>query len=71
MNELLKSKKSTSDKGVTGLRKFFGNIQSHVCNLQGLGIEGNSYGSLLAPIILERLSKRQSLFSMFESKSYQ
>ena len=51
VNELLKSKKITSDKDLTGLRKFFDNIDSHVRIVQGLGIENKNYGSLLAPII--------------------
>ena len=55
MNELLKSKKITSDKDLTGLRKFFDNIESHLRSLQSLGIESKNYGSLLAPIILDRL----------------
>ena len=55
MNELLKSKKITSDKDLTGLRKFFDNIESHLHSLQSLGIESKNYGSLLAPIILDRL----------------
>ena len=42
MNELLKSKKITSDKDLNGLRKFFDNIKSHVRSLQGLGIESRS-----------------------------
>ena len=49
--ESLKSKKITSDKDLTGLRKFFDNIDSHVRIVQGLGIENKNYGSLLAPII--------------------
>ena len=55
MNELLKSKKITSDKDLTGLCNSFDNTESHVHSLQGLGIESKNYGSLLAPIILERL----------------
>ena len=55
MNELLKSKKITSGKDLTGLHNFFDNIESHVRSLQFLGIESKNYGSLLAPIILERL----------------
>ena len=42
MNELLKSKKITSDKDLTGLCKFFDNIESHVYSLQGLDIESKN-----------------------------
>ena len=68
-NELLKSKKITSDKDLTGLRKFFDNIESHVRSLQGLGIESKSYGSLLAPIILERLPDQLKLIISRNLKS--
>ena len=61
LNELLKSKKITSDKDLTGLHKFFYHIESHVRTLQGLGIESKNYGSLLAPIILGRLSHQLKL----------
>ena len=44
MNELLKSKKITSDKDLTGLRKCFDNIESHVSSLEGFGIESKNYG---------------------------
>ena len=55
MNELLKLKKIVSDKDLAGLRTFFDKIESHTRSLQSLGIESQNYGSLLAPIILERL----------------
>ena len=69
MNELLKSKKITSDKDLTGFRKFFDNIESHVCSLQCLGIESKSYGYLLAPIILERLPHQLQLIITRNLKS--
>ena len=53
MNELLKSKKIRSGTGLTGLRKFFEKIESHLRSLQGLFIESKNYGSLLASIVLE------------------
>ena len=51
MNEILKSKKITSDKDLTGLRKFFDNIESYVLSLQGFGIISKNYGCLLTLII--------------------
>ena len=53
MNELLKSKKIKPGTDLTGLRKFFENIESHLRSLQGLFIESKNYGLLLASIILE------------------
>ena len=69
MNELLKSKKIASDKDLTGLRKFFDNIESHVRSLQGLGIKSKSNGSLLASIILERLPHKLKLIISQNLKS--
>ena len=51
MNEILKSKKITSDKDLTGLRKFFDNIESYVLSLQGFGIISKNHGCLLTLII--------------------
>ena len=61
--------KVTSDKHLTRLRKFTDNIESHVRSLQGLGIERKSYGSLLAPIILERLPHQLKLIISRNLKS--
>ena len=55
MNEILKSKKITSDKDLTGLRKFFDNIESYVLSLQGFGIISKNHGCLLTLIIQKRL----------------
>ena len=49
--------------------KFLDNIESHVCSLQGLGIESKNYGYLLAPIILERLSHQLKLIISRNLKS--
>ena len=51
------------------MRKFFDNIESHVRSLQGLGIESKNYGSLLAPIILERLPHQLKLIISQNLKS--
>ena len=69
MNKLLKSKKITSDKDLNGLCKFFDNIKSHVRSLQAIGIESRSYGSLLAPIILEILPHQLKLIISRNLKS--
>ena len=53
MNELLKSKKVRPGTDLTGLRRFFENIESHLRSLQGLFIESKNYGSLLTSTILE------------------
>ena len=37
------------------MRKFFDDVTSHVRSLVNLGVESRTYGSLLCPIILEKL----------------
>ena len=55
MNELLSLKKVESDRDLIGIRKLYDNTESHVRSLNSLGIQGEHYGSLLTPIIMERL----------------
>ena len=38
-----------------GLRKLFGQVESSVRNLKSLKVETNSYGSLLVPLLNEKL----------------
>ena len=47
-------KRIHSDKDVNGLRKMYDEIETHVRSLQNLGVTGE-LGSVLAPIVLERL----------------
>ena len=37
------------------VRKLFDDIKSNVRSIESLGVEANSYGSLLVPIIMNRL----------------
>lgn len=55
MHELLKMKRVYNDRDLTALRRLYDDIESHVRSLNSLGIEGKDYGSLLNPIIMERL----------------
>ena len=55
MNELLKLRKIESDKDLHALRRLYDNIENNVRSLNSLGIHGENYGSLLAPIIMDRL----------------
>ena len=54
MNELLKLKQITSDRNVKAMRLFYDNIENHVRTLDGLGINSEEYGALLASAIIER-----------------
>ena len=47
----------------------FNNIKLHVPSLQELGIESKNYGSLLAPIMLERLPHQLKLIISQNLKS--
>ena len=55
MNELLNMKKVERDRDLQGLRRFYDDIESHVRSLRSLDVDDDNYGSLLAPIIMERL----------------
>ena len=46
---------SVNNDDLSGLRKFFDDVTSHVRSLVNLGVERRTYGSLLCPIILEKL----------------
>ena len=55
MSELLKLQPITSEEGVSYLRLFYDNIESHVRSLLSLGVDSKNYGALLSPIIMEKL----------------
>ena len=55
INALVKMS-SVNNEDLRGLRKFFDDVTSHVRSLVNLGVESRTYGSLLCPVILEKLS---------------
>ena len=55
MNELLNIKKVERDRDLQGLRRLDDDIESHVRSLRSLDVGDDNYGSLLTPIIMERL----------------
>ena len=55
MNELLKIKYVKLDKDVAGLRQLYDTLEVHVRSLLSLNVNSKSYGTLLSPIIMERL----------------
>ena len=61
MNKLLKLKRITSDCDVKAIKLFYDNIKNHVRTLDGLGINSEEYGALLAPAIKERLTHQLKL----------
>ena len=61
MENLANLRVVSSDANVTGLRKLFDERESSVRSLESLGVEANSYGSLLVPIIMNRLPHQLKL----------
>ena len=61
MEKLVNLRVVTSDANKTGLRKLFDEIESNVRSLESLGVETNSYGLLLVPIIMNRLPHQLKL----------
>ena len=55
MNELLNMKKVERDRDLQGLRRLYEDIESHVRSSRSLDLDDDNYGSLLTPIIMERL----------------
>ena len=55
MDVLLHVKAVTSPQNIRALCHLFDNVSSHVCGLQSLGVEPQSYGSLLCPVLLTKL----------------
>ena len=52
MDALLQVECVTSSQNIRTLRRLFDNISSHVCSLKSLGLEPESYGSLLCPVLI-------------------
>ena len=57
MNALVKMS-SVDNEDLNGLRKFFDDVTSH---MRSLGVESQTYESLLCPIILEKLPNKLRL----------
>ena len=55
MNKLLKLERINGGRSVKELRNLFDQIESHVRSLSTIGVKSEHYGSLLIPVIIERL----------------
>ena len=55
MNELLNMKKIERDRDLQRLRRLYDDIESHIRSLRSLDVDDDNYGSLLTPMIMERL----------------
>lgn len=55
MDALLQIEAVISSQNTRALRRLFDNVSCHVRSLNSLGVESNSYGSLLSPVLLNKL----------------
>ena len=55
METLLNLEAVMSDKNLRGLRWLHDDVEAHVRGLKALGIEPDSYGAMLAPVLLNKL----------------
>ena len=55
MDALLKFEDVSSSQNTRALRKLFDNISCHVRSLKSLGVEPDSYGGLLCPVLLSKI----------------
>ena len=55
MDALLQVEAVTSSQNTRALRKMFDYISCHIRSLKSLGIESDSYGGLLCPVLLNKI----------------
>ena len=55
MNKLLALRRIDNGNDVQGIRHLYDKIGTHVRSLQSLSVQGENYGTLLVPVILESL----------------
>ena len=57
MDTLMNMETITSDRNLKDLRRLYDHTESHVRSLRSLGIEAESYGALLSPVLLAKLKQ--------------
>ena len=55
MEILLNIEAVASEQNVKGLRRLYDDVESHIRSLKSLGVTPDSYGSLLSPVLLNKL----------------
>ena len=55
MEILLNTEAITSEQNVRGLRRLYDDVESHIRSLKSLGVTPDSYGTLLSPVLLNKL----------------
>ena len=61
MDALLKIDGVTSHQNVQGLRHLYDQVESHVRSLKALGVSSDSYGTLLASVLIGKLPQEMQL----------
>ncbi|GBN01000.1 hypothetical protein AVEN_260942-1 [Araneus ventricosus] len=61
MNKLLITESVKSASNVTALRKMYDELQIQVRSLESLGVAADTYGSLLCPIVLQKIPEEVNL----------
>ena len=61
MDALLSIESVTSPQNVRALRKLYDHLETHIRGLRLLGVESESYGSLLASVLLKKLPSELQL----------
>ena len=63
MDALLQVEAVISSQNTRALRRLFDNISCHVCSLTSLGVESESYGNLLCPVLMNKIPAELSSLS--------
>lgn len=61
METLLNAEPMTSDQSLKELRHLYDTTESHLRSLKSLGVEPTSYGAMLSPVLLKKLSSELCL----------
>ena len=56
METLLSIKAITFEQNVRSLRRLHDDVESHIRGLKSLGVAPESYGALLSPVLLNKLT---------------
>ena len=62
METLLSIEAVTSEQNVRGLCRLHDDVESHIKGLKSLGVAPESYGALLSPVLLSKLSPELRFF---------
>ena len=55
MDILLNVEPVTSSQNVKALRRLYDIVESHIRSLKSVGVASDTYGSLLSPVLLNKL----------------